>query len=90
LSELEPLLDEVVITRMHSSRAMDVSDLYDIARGVFDQDRAHLAPSLADALDRAAGLAEAGGGPAGTTGVLVIGSVMLAAEARALLGRTEA
>lgn len=90
LAELEPLLDEVVITRMQSSRAMDASELYEIAQDVFDPDRAHLAPSLADAIDRAAGLAEAGGGPAGTTGVLVIGSVVLAAEARAMLGRTDA
>ena len=90
LSELEPLLDEVVVTRMHSSRAMDAGELLEIARDVFDPDRAHLEPSLADAIDRAATLAERDGDPAGTTGVLVVGSVVLAAEARELLGRSKA
>jgi len=90
LSELEPLLDEVVITQMRSPRAMDAADLYEIAQDVFDTDRVHLVPSLAEAIDTAAGLAERDGDPAGTTGVLVAGSVVLAAEARALLGRTDA
>ena len=89
LAELEPFLDEVVITRTHTTRAMDPGDLFEIAQEVFDPDRAHLAPSLVDAIDQAAALAERDGDPAGTTGVLVIGSVVLAAEARALLGRTE-
>lgn len=91
LSELEPLLDEVVVTGMRSTRAMDPTDLHEIAQDVFvDTDRVHLAPRLADAIDLAAGRAEVDGDPAGTTGVLVVGSVVLAAEARALFGRTEA
>jgi dihydrofolate synthase/folylpolyglutamate synthase len=48
-----------------------------------------VAPRLADAIDRAAGLAEADAEEVvTTTGVLVVGSVLLAAEARALLGRS--
>ncbi len=91
LGELEPFLDEVVVTGMHSSRAMDPSVLYELAQDVFvDTDRVYLAPFLADAVDLAAARAEAEGDPAGTAGVLVVGSVLLAAEARALLGRTEA
>jgi dihydrofolate synthase/folylpolyglutamate synthase len=70
---------------------MDPSVLYELAQDVFvDTDRVYLAPFLADAVDLAAARAEAEGDPAGTAGVLVVGSVLLAAEARALLGRTEA
>jgi len=91
LGELEPLLDEVVVTGMRSARAMDPAALYEIAQDVFmDTDRVHLRPSLADALDLAAARAEAHGDPAGMAGVLVVGSVLLAAEARQLMGRTDA
>ncbi|GAA4423266.1 folylpolyglutamate synthase/dihydrofolate synthase family protein [Georgenia halophila] len=89
LSELEPMLDEVVVTRARNERAMDVGELAEIARDVFGDDRVHLAERLDDAIDRAATLSEAGGDEAmassSSTGVLVVGSVLLAADVRALL-----
>ncbi|MDO5495596.1 MAG: folylpolyglutamate synthase/dihydrofolate synthase family protein [bacterium] len=87
LVELEPLMDEIVVTGMDSVRAMDPADLADLAREVFGEDRVHVERRLADAVDRAAGIAERDGGPAGTAGVLVAGSVVLAGAVRRLFGR---
>lgn len=89
LSELEPLLDAVVVTSMRSPRAMDAGELAAIARDVFGEDRVHVEVVLADAVDKAVALAEQDFDPAGTNAVLVVGSVLLAAEARALFGRTD-
>lgn len=89
LAGLEPLLAEVVVTRSRTDRAMDVDDLAEIARDVFGEDRVHVAERLDDAIDTAAGLAEADTEEAVTsTGVLVVGSVLLAADVRALMGRS--
>jgi dihydrofolate synthase/folylpolyglutamate synthase len=88
LAELEPALSHVVCTQNSSSRAMPASALAEVALGIFGQDRVSQATSLADALDQAAALAEAGGafGDAiGAGGVLVTGSVVTVGEARALL-----
>lgn len=87
-AELEPLLDEVVITQSTSMRSMDVADLADIARETFDADDVHEAASLPDAIATAVDLAEQGQVDeiASGTGVLVAGSVILAAEVRALFG----
>lgn len=88
LEVLEPLLDEVVITQSSSPRAIPADRLADIARDVFeDEDRVIEAPSLPDALQSAVDLAEQHGGEFG--GVVVCGSVTLAAEVRDLLGRGE-
>ena len=89
LSGLEPLLDEVVITRSTSSRAQDVDDLAAIAEEVFGPDRVHAVERLDEAVARAAELAEGGtdGTPTGA-GVLVTGSITLAAEVRTLFGRS--
>ncbi|MHB1065631.1 MAG: bifunctional folylpolyglutamate synthase/dihydrofolate synthase [Georgenia sp.] len=89
LAELEPLLAEVVVTRAPTARAMDVDELAEIAVDVFGTDRVHVADRLDDAIDKAATLAE--GHPeevVTTTGVLVTGSILLVAEARALMGRS--
>jgi len=91
LEALEPVLAEVVITRSSSPRAADVDALAALAVEVFGADTSTRSARLADALDIAVGradhaAAELGGG----TGVLVTGSVVTAAEARALLGRGEA
>ncbi|MGC0250963.1 bifunctional folylpolyglutamate synthase/dihydrofolate synthase [Pseudactinotalea sp. Z1748] len=88
LVELEPALDEVVITQSTSMRSMDAEDLAEIARDIFDPDQVHVAPFVGDAIALAADLAEQGQADqiASGTGVLVAGSVILAAEARAILG----
>ncbi|HZK05071.1 MAG TPA: folylpolyglutamate synthase/dihydrofolate synthase family protein [Actinomycetaceae bacterium] len=87
LVEFEPLMDEIVVTGMMTERAMDPADLADIARDVFGEDRVHVELALADALEKAAALAEREGTPAGTAGVLVAGSVILAGAARKVLGK---
>jgi dihydrofolate synthase / folylpolyglutamate synthase len=88
LAGLEPLLDEVVVTRARTDRAMDVDELAEVARDVFGEDRVHVAERLDDAIDTAAALAEADTEEVvTTTGVLVAGSVLLAADVRALMGR---
>ena len=67
---------------------MPAHELAEVARGIFGQDRVSETPSLADAIDQAAALAEAGGvfGEAiGSGGVLVTGSVVTVGEARHML-----
>lgn len=86
LEVLEPLLDVVVVTQSSSPRAIPTDRLADIARDIFDdEDRVTEAASLPDALQAAVDLAEQGGGEFG--GVVVAGSVTLAAEVRDLMGR---
>ncbi|WP_030485262.1 bifunctional folylpolyglutamate synthase/dihydrofolate synthase [Nocardioides aequoreus] len=90
LAELEPQLAHVVCTRNSTDRSLPVADLAEVARGIFGQDRVTETDSLADAIDQAAALAEAGGalGDAiGSGGVLVTGSVVTVGEARALIVR---
>ncbi|MFC0675569.1 bifunctional folylpolyglutamate synthase/dihydrofolate synthase [Brachybacterium hainanense] len=85
LEVLEPLLDEIVLTQSSSPRAIPTDRLGDLARDVFDdEDRVHEAASLPDAIQLAVDLAEQGGEQFG--GVVVAGSVTLAAEVRDLLG----
>ena len=83
LGALEPVLDEVVVTRSTSPRAIDPGELAEIAEDVFGDDRVHVAARLDDALDTAIGRAEEGGLVGG--GVLVTGSITLAADVRRLL-----
>ncbi|NTW40068.1 MAG: bifunctional folylpolyglutamate synthase/dihydrofolate synthase [Cellulomonadaceae bacterium] len=88
LAGLEPVLDEVVVTRSTSPRAHDVDDLAEIAAEVFGPDRVHAVERLDEAIALAVELSEGGtdGSPTGA-GVLVTGSVTMAAEARTLFGR---
>ena len=81
------MLDEVVVTRTTSPRAMSPRQLGEIATEVFGDQRVTVVDELPDALDRAAGMADAGGGVSG--GVLATGSVVTAAEVRMLLGHTD-
>ncbi|MBI1378644.1 MAG: dihydrofolate synthase [Frankiales bacterium] len=90
LEALEPVLAHVVVSRSSSPRALGVADLEALATEVFGADRVSSAPRLSDAIERAVALADAAAADLGGTGVLVTGSVVTAAEARALLGRAEA
>ena len=59
-----------------------------VAREVFGDDRVSVVPDLAEAIDRAAALAEAGqafGDGIGAGAVLVTGSVVTVGEARAMI-----
>ena len=84
LGVLEPVLDEVVISRTSSPRSIDPHELGEIAEDVFGEDRVTVFDRLDDALDYAIGRAEEGGLIGG--GVLATGSVTMAADIRLLLG----
>ncbi|HEX6887890.1 MAG TPA: folylpolyglutamate synthase/dihydrofolate synthase family protein [Candidatus Nanopelagicales bacterium] len=86
LAALDPVLDEVVITRSSSPRAVPVEELAALAASILGDDRVHAVDRLDAALEQAVALAELGT-PAGVgAGVLVTGSVTVAGEARLLLG----
>lgn len=85
LAELEPVLDELVVTSMFTPRAMPVEELAEVAREVFGVDRVHVKPKLLDAVDKAVELSDATLDPAASTGVVIFGSVVLAGNARDLL-----
>ena len=89
LSYLEPILAEVVVTQSSSVRSTEVTELEALALEIFGEDRVFAAQGLDDAIDIAATRAESEDetGVGTGTGVLVTGSVILAAEARTLLGR---
>jgi dihydrofolate synthase/folylpolyglutamate synthase len=90
LSVLEPVLDQVVITKSTSPRALEPAALGEVAREVFGPDRVEVIDRLDDALARALELAaiETGESP-GALGaaVLATGSATIAAEVRILLRR---
>lgn len=86
LQTLEPVLDEIVVTRNSSPRSLSARQLGDIAIEIFGEDRVHVEPVLVDALDRAAALADEAGVGAG---VVATGSIMTAADVRALLGKSD-
>lgn len=83
LELLEPIVEEIVVSRNSSPRSMDPDELADRAVGVFGQDRVHRAPRLDDAIDRAISLADEG--DEFGSGVLITGSVVTAGDARILL-----
>lgn len=85
LEELEPVLQEVVVTANSSPRAMDPDELGALAVEVFGSDRVSVEPVLAEAVEQAGELAEEGGESG--VGVLVTGSVVTAGETRALFGK---
>lgn len=89
LSELEPVISDVIVTEPASPRALPLGELAEIARDVFDEDCVHVAARLDDAVDQAATLAETHDGPLGG-GVVITGSIVLVAHARILLGKEEA
>jgi dihydrofolate synthase / folylpolyglutamate synthase len=58
LAELEPLLDEVVVTRNSSDRSMDPDETAGLAAEIFGEDRVRSAPRLDDAIEAAVALAD--------------------------------
>jgi len=90
LETLEPVLNEAVITQSTSPRAMPAEVLGELAAEIFGPDRIRVVPRLSAAIEMGIQLADEAAAGVGGAGVLVTGSVVTAAEARALLGRTEA
>lgn len=84
LELLEPVAQEIVVTRNSSSRSMRPDELALRAESVFGPDRVHLAGRLDDAIDIAVALADQGD-ELSSSGVLITGSVVTVGEARILL-----
>jgi dihydrofolate synthase/folylpolyglutamate synthase len=90
LAELEPVIDEVVVTVSSSSRAMEVDDLTEAARDVFGESRVQVESRLPDAIEAAiASATEVDPDPnhISGAGVVITGSVAMVGEARTLFGR---
>ena len=88
LSVLEPHFHSVVVTQMNTERAMPIDEIAEIARDVFGDDRVAYEPNVDAAIVFAADVAESANPEEVTTpSVVVMGSVILAAEARAVMGR---
>jgi folylpolyglutamate synthase/dihydropteroate synthase len=84
LELLEPIVEELVVTRNSSPRSMPPEELAELAEGIFGMDRVHVADRMDDAIDQALTLAEETGEYQGA-GVLITGSVVTAGDARVLL-----
>jgi dihydrofolate synthase/folylpolyglutamate synthase len=88
LSLLEPAVDELVVTQTGSDRGLAADELAALAVPVFGADRVTVEPRLDDAVEAAVRLAEEDAHDVVSgAGVLVVGSVVLAGEARTLLVR---
>lgn len=90
LAELEPVVDEVVITQSSSPRAVDADELAAVAKEIFGEERLRVEPRLADAIETGVALAEEIASDADQisgAGVVITGSVATAGEARTLFGR---
>ncbi len=85
LELLEQAVDAVVVTENSSPRRVGADALGAVAVDVFGADRVEVSLRLDDAIESAIRISEEDDGPLGTTGVLVTGSVVTAADARRLL-----
>ena len=81
LTELEPVVSEVVLTRNSSSRAADPFDVVDIAYEIFGDDRVRVEEHFGAAIELGMELAEEHSEDG--AGVVVTGSVATAGQARA-------
>ncbi|MER7367164.1 bifunctional folylpolyglutamate synthase/dihydrofolate synthase [Nonomuraea wenchangensis] len=84
LELLEPLVDEIIVTRNSSPRSLTADELAALAEPIFGEERVHVEDRLDDAIDKGIGIADAEGEFSGT-GVLITGSVVTAGDARRLL-----
>jgi dihydrofolate synthase / folylpolyglutamate synthase len=90
LEAFEPHLEHLICTQNSTARSMSADALAAAAIEVYGEDRVTVVRDLAEAIDRAATLAEAGeafGDPLGSGAVLVTGSVVTVGEARSMLLR---
>jgi dihydrofolate synthase / folylpolyglutamate synthase len=88
LELLEPVLDEIVVTRNSSPRALPPAELGTAAAEIFGEDRVHVVPELPDAIEEAVALAESDQDSSlSGVGIIVTGSIVTVADARKLLKR---
>jgi folylpolyglutamate synthase/dihydropteroate synthase len=89
LEELEPVLSDIVVTTNSSPRATPATELAELAREIFGEERVLVAERLDDAIEMAVALADEGEADGqsglGGTAVLVTGSVVTAGDAQLLL-----
>jgi dihydrofolate synthase/folylpolyglutamate synthase len=86
LTELEKVMNAIIVTSNSSSRSMSVAEVEKIASRIFGADRVFTAQTLAGAIDKAIKdsvrpLSE------DTIGILITGSVVTAGEARTIVRR---
>ncbi|OKL50137.1 bifunctional folylpolyglutamate synthase/dihydrofolate synthase [Boudabousia marimammalium] len=86
LAEMEPVLEEIVVTDMPSSRALDLDSLREIAEDVFGPDRVYAVSGTAEALDKAVELSQDTQSALTANGIVAFGSVVLAGQARHACG----
>jgi len=86
LQALEPVMTDVVVTWNGAQRAMLATEIAELATQVFGEDRVHVESSLSSAIDRAIEMADDAG--MNGVGVVVTGSVVTAAAARKIMGKT--
>ena len=86
LEILEPVLNDIVVSRTTSPRALNPDSLGELAVEIYGEGRVTVVDNLPDALDQAAEMADEGGFGGG---VLATGSITTAAEIRMLLGVTD-
>lgn len=84
LGEVEPTIDELVITQIPEERGIALEDLAEIAISVFGEDRVSSQPYVGDALVEAIDRAEANADPNDSVAVVIFGSIRLAGQAKAL------
>jgi dihydrofolate synthase/folylpolyglutamate synthase len=86
LQALEPVMTDVVVTWNGAQRAMLAPEIAELAIQVFGEDRVHVESNLTSAIDRAIEMADDAG--MNGVGVVVTGSVVTAAAARLIMGKT--
>jgi len=89
LAALEPAVTTIIATRNSSPRSMSAEALGEIAAAVFGEERVEIAPTLPAGIERAIAIADSAP-TLGTTGIVALGSVITAADARRLLIRQSA
>jgi len=84
LLELEPIMNEIIVTTNSSPRAMKLSELEELASEIFGKDRVTAIESLGAAIDQAIKDAKR---PLSddSVGVLITGSVITVGESRAII-----
>jgi dihydrofolate synthase/folylpolyglutamate synthase len=86
LQALETVMTDVVVTWNGAQRAMLAPEIAQLAIQVFGEDRVHVESNLTSAIDRAIAMADEAG--MNGVGVVVTGSVVTAAAARKIMGKT--
>lgn len=86
LHELEPVIDRLVVTQSTSHRALPTDQLYNLAVGIFGEDRVYkeddLRSAITYAMEQCTLINQVS---AGISAVVITGSVVTAGEARAIV-----